>query len=116
MRMRIRVTGIVQGVGFRPFIYRIAVAGTTGERDSLPPGLRGDVAVLRRISELPVCVGFGVGQAEQISEICSFADGAIVGSAIARCISDGLERGTSRAGLIDSVARCLSELMSGLSG
>ncbi|MFQ5591165.1 MAG: tryptophan synthase subunit alpha [Phycisphaerae bacterium] len=98
------------------FIYRIAVAGTTGERDSLPAGLEADVAQLRNDSSLPVCVGFGVSTVEQVRAVCAFADGAVVGSAVIRRIDDELKKGSARRMVIASVARLLRELMSGTGG
>lgn len=97
------------------FVYRIAVSGTTGERDELPAKLAGEVSELQEVSGLPVCVGFGVGNADQVREICGFADGVIVGSAIARRIGDALERGLDRAGLVSSVSGFLRDLMAGTS-
>jgi len=96
------------------FIYRIAVAGTTGERASLPAGLRDDVAELRRSSGLPVCVGFGISTAAQVREVCTFADGAIVGSAIVRRIRDAMHSGQNSVSLVDSVSAFIGELMQGL--
>ncbi len=95
------------------FVYRIAVSGTTGERDELPSGLAGEVSELQKVSGLPVCVGFGVGNADQVRAICGFADGVIVGSAIARRIGDALGRGLDQTALVASVASFLSDLMGG---
>lgn len=92
------------------FVYQIAVAGTTGERTSLPPGLPDDVARLRQVSGLPVCVGFGIATAEQVRRVCEFADGAIVGSAVVRRIADAVQEGLSRDALIETVTRFISEL------
>jgi len=95
-------------------VYRIAVSGTTGERSSLPASLADDLAELRRISRIPVCVGFGVSTAEHVREICRNADGAIVGSAILRRIKQAAAEGTGRDGIVESVGQFLAELMSGL--
>ena len=57
------------------------MAGITGERTALPPELAGGVADMRGRTELPVCVGFGIGKAEQVASLAGVADGAIVGSA-----------------------------------
>jgi len=72
----------------RGFIYFISVAGITGERDRLPPETIQAVAELRRHTDTPVCVGFGIAKPEQVAEVCKAADGAIVGSAIVRRLSD----------------------------
>lgn len=96
------------------FIYEIAVAGITGERRSLSPTLAEDVARLRDVSGLPVCVGFGISTAEHVREVCAVADGAIVGSAIIRRITDALDQGLEFAALPDLTGSFLEELMAGV--
>lgn len=86
-----------------PFIYYQSLAGVTGERASLPPGLAGEVAALRAATAKPICVGFGISTAEQVRAVCAIADGAIVGSAIVRRMREGIERGESGATLAERV-------------
>ncbi len=100
--------------GSRGFIYQIAARGTTGEREALAASLADHVARLRAFSDLPVCVGFGISNADQVRAVLRFCDGAIVGSAVIRRIAEALRSRLSRKGLIESVARFLSHLMSGL--
>ncbi len=97
------------------FIYQIAVAGTTGERLTIPTGLHEEVSRLRDVSGLPVCVGFGVSTAEHVRAICELADGAIVGSAIIRRIREALEARVDSTALIAGISAFLSELISGVS-
>ena len=66
------------------FVYCLAVAGTTGERESLPEALTAQLARLRRDTELPLAVGFGVSRPEHVDTLRGKADGVIVGSAIVR--------------------------------
>lgn len=96
------------------FVYRIAAAGTTGVRASLPAGLRADVAELRRVTGLPVCVGFGIGTSAQVREVCGFSDGAIVGSAIVRRIHDAMRAGLDADALVDNVSAFVAELSEGV--
>lgn len=96
------------------FIYQIAVSGTTGERADLPPELPGEVMALKRAGGLPVCVGFGVSSADHVRRICTFADGAIVGSAIVRRIAQAVARGENGPTIVEGVEMFLKELMSGL--
>lgn len=98
------------------FLYQIATAGTTGERSALPPSLASKVAELKRVSNLPVCVGFGISTPQQVRAVCRFADGAIVGSAIVRRVLDAMDRGCERSATIDSAARAVAELMDGVAG
>ena len=72
----------------RGFIYFISVAGITGARDHLPESTIEAVAELRKHTDTPVCVGFGISNAETVAHVCEVADGAIVGSAIVRRIAE----------------------------
>lgn len=98
------------------FIYQIAAAGTTGERSGLPPGLAEEVGRLRSVSGVPVCVGFGVRDADQVREVCRFADGAIVGSAIVRRIDEGIQRSADPDEIVSAVGGFLRSLATGLHG
>lgn len=66
------------------FLYCVSVAGVTGERTALPPGLVDRVAWLRDRTEVPILVGFGIASPEQAREVAEVADGVIVGSAVVR--------------------------------
>jgi tryptophan synthase alpha chain len=70
------------------FVYAVAVKGVTGMRSALSDGLRGQVELVRACTDLPVCVGFGVSSASQVSDLLTFADGVIVGSLLMRRIMD----------------------------
>jgi tryptophan synthase alpha chain len=72
----------------RGFIYAAAVMGVTGARDQVGAAAEGLVARVRQATDLPVCVGLGVSNAEQATEVAAFADGVIVGSAFVRCLLD----------------------------
>jgi tryptophan synthase alpha chain len=66
----------------RGFIYYVAVTGVTGTRRSLDDSLRAQVGRVRKLSALPVGVGFGISTPKQAAWIASFADAAVVGSAL----------------------------------
>jgi tryptophan synthase alpha chain len=69
------------------FIYYVSVTGITGERQELPRELIDNVGWLREQTQLPICIGFGISQAEHIRRLAPVADGLIVGSAIVRRIA-----------------------------
>lgn len=73
----------------RGFVYTVSLAGTTGERDELPPELSGTVARVRDAAEVPVAVGFGISTAEHARQVAEVADGVIVGSRIVRAAGEG---------------------------
>jgi len=66
----------------RGFIYYVSVTGTTGARKQLPVEVARDVLSLKRMTRLPVCVGFGVSTPKQAHKISRAADGVIVGSTL----------------------------------
>lgn len=64
------------------FLYCVAVTGTTGARERLGDTARETVTRIRQVTALPVVVGFGISTPELVREACTFADGAVVGSAL----------------------------------
>jgi tryptophan synthase alpha chain len=64
------------------FIYVVALTGVTGARASLAANLGEVLARVRRHSDLPLVVGFGISRPEHVAEVARIADGAIVGSAL----------------------------------
>jgi tryptophan synthase alpha subunit len=72
-----RAVGIAAG-----FVYCVSVAGTTGARESLPAELGTFLQRVRRQTDLPLAVGFGISRREHVEALQGQADAAIVGSAI----------------------------------
>ncbi len=70
----------------RGFIYAVSRTGVTGTRAELPQDARELVTRLRKFSELPIAVGFGISTPEQFAAVGEYADGVVVGSAIVRII------------------------------
>jgi len=66
------------------FVYLISRLGVTGARDDVPDELPGTIQRLRAATSLPICVGFGISNADQAKRIGALADGIVVGSAIVR--------------------------------
>ncbi len=66
------------------FVYAVSRAGVTGARENLSGEAESLVTRVRRFTNLPVAVGFGISTAEQVTETCAYADAAVVGSAIVR--------------------------------
>jgi len=93
----------------RGFIYYISVAGITGERDRLPPETTAAVSDLRKHTDTPICVGFGISNPQTVRRVCEAADGAIVGSAIVRRIGDAKDAPRER--LVEQVGRFVGELL-----
>jgi len=70
------------------FIYLVSLTGVTGTRDKLPEELEGFVARVRKRTEKPLCVGFGVSTPEQARRVARVADGVIVGSRIIQLLDE----------------------------
>lgn len=89
------------------FLYFVSVLGTTGARADLPTALPQWVRRARRVTSLPIGVGFGVSRPEQAGWIAGFADAVIVGSALARLVEEGDRPGapTRVATFVDSLRR-----------
>ncbi|NOX60764.1 MAG: tryptophan synthase subunit alpha [Chloroflexi bacterium] len=68
----------------RGFLYLVSVTGITGERSELPPFLAEFVARVRKHTDLPLAVGFGIGTVEQAEAVARLADGVVVGSALVK--------------------------------
>jgi tryptophan synthase alpha chain len=71
------------------FVYCVSVVGITGERDKLPAELTEQLAKLRTMTNLPLCVGFGVSRPEHVRHLKGIADGVIVGSALVKKLEQG---------------------------
>ena len=68
------------------FVYAVSRTGVTGVRKQLPEDARKLVHRLRKYTDLPIAVGFGISTAEQFRSVGEFADAAVVGSAIVETI------------------------------
>jgi tryptophan synthase alpha chain len=64
------------------FIYYVAIAGITGTRSADAASVAAAVSRLRRFTDLPVAVGFGIRTPEQAAEVARAADAAVVGSSL----------------------------------
>ena len=64
------------------FLYLISRTGVTGTKKSLPEELPGLVRRVRRMTSLPIAVGFGISEPGHVSLLGGLADAAVVGSAL----------------------------------
>ena len=65
------------------------MAGTTGERDGIPPELGATVERVRAVTDLPVAVGFGIATPDDARAVGDLADGVIVGTRVVRAAGEG---------------------------
>jgi len=70
------------------FVYYVSRTGVTGVQGELATDLRRDVRRVRRRLELPLAVGFGISNPEQVAAVARMADGVVVGSALVRIVEE----------------------------
>jgi len=68
------------------FIYLVSSMGVTGVRSEITTDLSSIVSEIRKHTNIPIAVGFGISTPEQVRDYSAIADGVIVGSAIVRII------------------------------
>jgi len=81
-----RIAGIAGDV--EGFIYLVSSMGVTGVRSEITTDLSALVSEIRKHSDVPIAIGFGISKPEQAKSYSAIADGVIVGSAIVRIIGE----------------------------
>jgi tryptophan synthase alpha chain len=82
----------------RGFVYAVSRTGVTGARQKLAGDAQKLVKRLRRVTKLPIAVGFGISDAAQFKEVGAFADAVVVGSAIVETIERNQGREAAAVG------------------
>ena len=70
------------------FLYYVAITGITGQQSADITKLKKSILKVKELTNLPVVVGFGIKNALQVKEVCSFSNGAVVGSSIVKIIEE----------------------------
>lgn len=78
--------------GASGFVYYVSREGVTGERGDVAASLPERIAAIRETTSLPIAVGFGISNADQVREVARHADAVVVGSAIVRRIAEDGQR------------------------
>ena len=102
--------------GTSGFVYCMSVAGTTGERQTLPAALSDQLRWLRTQTDLPLAVGFGVSQPEHVDALRGAADGVIVGSAIVRMVETLSREGADRPARIREIGEFAGRMVDAVRG
>ena len=92
----------------RGFVYAVSRTGVTGTRQELAVDASGLVKRIKQFTKLPVAVGFGISNAQQFSEVTSFADAAVVGSGIVQVIEKAGRSEPAAKAVYDFVSELLS--------
>jgi tryptophan synthase alpha chain len=97
------------------FLYYVAITGITGTRAADAASVRVAVERLRRFTQLPVAVGFGIKNPAQAAEVAKVADAAVVGSAIVDRLAVNLDLdGKAKPGLVEAVLADIRALAAGV--
>jgi tryptophan synthase alpha chain len=96
------------------FVYYVSITGITGA--AIPDYGKVAMAVerIKHHTNLPVCVGFGVKNAQNAAAIAAHADGVVVGTAIVDALKASLVDGKATAGTVEAVTRLTAELAAGV--
>lgn len=96
--------------GSSGFVYYVSVAGVTGAGAATLEHIEQAVARLKRHTDLPLCIGFGIRTPEHAAEVAKRADGAVVGSALI----DKIAQAASPAEAVEGVLGLCRELADGV--
>lgn len=96
--------------GSSGFVYYVSVAGVTGAGAATMDQVEEAVARLRRHTDLPLCIGFGIRTPEHAAEVAKRADGAVVGSALI----DRIAKAASKEQAVGDVLGLCRELAEGV--
>jgi tryptophan synthase alpha chain len=97
------------------FVYYVSIAGITGTRSAANADVSAAVARLKRHTDLPVAVGFGIKTADQAAEIAKVADAAVVGSALVGRIGAHVhDSGTASPKAVEDTLTLVRELAAGV--
>jgi tryptophan synthase alpha chain len=97
------------------FLYYISITGITGTKSAAIEAVTAALERLRRHTELPIAVGFGIKTPDQAADVARIADAVVVGSALVKEIAAGLDdRGAARSGLVDEVLAFTRRLAQGV--
>ena len=97
------------------FVYYVSITGITGAAAPDPNQVGAAIARIKKSTDLPVAVGFGVKTAEQASAIGQVADAVVVGSALVSAVADTLdEHGKASERTVDAVTGLVGQLARGV--
>ncbi|MET4120057.1 tryptophan synthase alpha chain [Bradyrhizobium sp. JR1.5] len=99
------------------FVYYVAITGITGAAAADASAVGEAVIRIKRHTELPVCVGFGIRTPENARAIASHANGAVVGTALVDALKNSLDAdGRATGKTVNAVAELTAALAQGVKG
>src|SRR6266852_309612 len=99
------------------FVYYVSITGITGSASADSSAAGEAVARIKRHTELPVCVGFGIRTPQAAHDIAQHADGAVVGTALVDALRTSLDaQGRATARTVAAVSELVASLAQGVRG
>ncbi len=77
--------------GASGFLYLVSKTGVTGSSGLDTSDTAIHANALKKITKLPICIGFGISSAHQVASVAKIADGVVIGSAFEKLMEDNLE-------------------------
>ena len=104
-----RITTLIENAS--GFVYYVSVRGITGTSSAAVSDIASNVARIKKQTDLPVAVGFGIRTPDQAAEVAKVADATVVGTAIVDQVAGGLDAaGNPSADLVDNTLGYVSAL------
>ena len=99
------------------FVYYVSIMGITGTRSAAGVDVRSAVERLKRHTDLPIAVGFGIKTPDQAAEVVAVAEAAVVGSALVEQVKSHLDaEGRAKPELVETVLKSVGALAEGVKG
>jgi tryptophan synthase alpha chain len=99
------------------FVYYVSITGITGAAAPDAKKVEAAVTRIKRHTALPVCVGFGVRNAESAAAIARNADGVVVGSALVDAVRNSLDKGgKATKKTVSAVSAVVGDIAAGVRG
>ena len=103
--------------GSSGFVYYVSITGITGTRSASSADLAAAIPRIRRVTDLPIAIGFGVRTPAQAAEASRVADAAVVASALIDTLAGNLDAdGKAKPGTVEKVLAQVRELANGVRG
>ena len=93
------------------FVYCVSSLGVTGVRANIETNLEPIIESIRKVTDTPIAIGFGISTPAQAAKFGKISDGVIVGSALVKIVEkEGREAGKSIAELVREMKVCVSSI------
>ena len=92
------------------FVYAVSSKGVTGVRKKFSEDLEGFIGQIKAVTDIPVALGFGIGDVETVSKIKDYVDGVIIGSVLVEMIEKASTQNEA-VGRIGNFIKTLREVL-----